>query len=511
MKTPCITLRFFSGIHLGAEISLSAGTYSLGKDASCDIILHDQSIAAKHIQLRISLLHRSHTDNDEEAKIEVRVENLDACVSDKDKILENGALLQPRQAYMLGQVCFAYFSYGEAEQSLGLEESLQGQLLHNSPTKANAEPQNKELEGKKLGSENFVGTSANDIGEQDESLSAKEERKAKKWKSLMLFVCIALLVLGITISMKSKEQILHNNKTLLEETLEKEGFQSLVVDHDTETVSVYGLLQNDEEFSRLAILVQGMHFPVYLNIEIESDLKDALTKSLHSRSLYPIVHIDAQNKKLDMRLYLKDQLIFAALKAQVIELFPALQSYTINYVVFFADSIETMINDSFKAPLREKFRLEFLPGVIKILGNLSSAELTELKQSINAIAKKLDIFLVTDFIRQSIAEKENTRTKKPQEKEEKKAKTLDKPQETLLFVQSQLDNAQDLRESNTVEFKVTSVNLSPLKYIILSNGKRVFTGGQLPGGFTLIDVALDELTLEKDQAITKHYLQNVTN
>ncbi len=57
------------------------------------------------------------------------------------------------------------------------------------------------------------------------------------------------------------------------------------------------------------------------------------------------------------------------------------------------------------------------------------------------------------------------------------------------------------------EFQVTSVNLDPIKYIILSDEQRVFLGGILPGGYKLIDFDLDALNLEKNGRITTYILK----
>ena len=41
-------LRILSGVHLGAEIVLEEGTWAVGRDDSCDIILSDAALAPRH-------------------------------------------------------------------------------------------------------------------------------------------------------------------------------------------------------------------------------------------------------------------------------------------------------------------------------------------------------------------------------------------------------------------------------------------------------------------------------
>ena len=46
--------------------------------------------------------------------------------------------------------------------------------------------------------------------------------------------------------------------------------------------------------------------------------------------------------------------------------------------------------------------------------------------------------------------------------------------------------------------QVTGVTMSPMKFISLSNGQRIFEGGLLPGGYTLDSIDVRVLTLRKD-------------
>jgi type III secretion protein D len=48
-------LRIFSGLHIGAEIELIEGVYVIGTDDSCDLILSDSSLKARHAALRVSV------------------------------------------------------------------------------------------------------------------------------------------------------------------------------------------------------------------------------------------------------------------------------------------------------------------------------------------------------------------------------------------------------------------------------------------------------------------------
>ncbi|CAM2005067.1 type III secretion system inner membrane ring subunit SctD [Acanthopleuribacter pedis] len=49
-----LLLKIFSGPQVGAEIILNSGAYVMGIDDDCDLILHDQNMADKHLTLKLS-------------------------------------------------------------------------------------------------------------------------------------------------------------------------------------------------------------------------------------------------------------------------------------------------------------------------------------------------------------------------------------------------------------------------------------------------------------------------
>ena len=49
--------------------------------------------------------------------------------------------------------------------------------------------------------------------------------------------------------------------------------------------------------------------------------------------------------------------------------------------------------------------------------------------------------------------------------------------------------------------------MGPMKFITLKNGERVFEGGELPGGYVLEKVSVDELTLTRNNTTTLYPLR----
>ena len=48
-----IVIRIFSGVHMGAELSLSDGAWVFGRDDSADIVLADAGLSPRHAVLKV--------------------------------------------------------------------------------------------------------------------------------------------------------------------------------------------------------------------------------------------------------------------------------------------------------------------------------------------------------------------------------------------------------------------------------------------------------------------------
>lgn len=90
-----VVFRIYSGVHSGAQIELTPGTWVIGRDDSCDIILTDASIAARHAALIV------------EAS-EVSCEPLDGKISAADGGALKGLKLAPGALWRFGSVIAAW-------------------------------------------------------------------------------------------------------------------------------------------------------------------------------------------------------------------------------------------------------------------------------------------------------------------------------------------------------------------------------------------------------------------
>ena len=90
-----VVIRIYSGVHAGAQIELTPGTWVFGRDDSCDIILTDASIAARHAAFTAA-------DND------LSFEKLDGVVAGPDGREIKGPKLAPGALWRMGSVLAAW-------------------------------------------------------------------------------------------------------------------------------------------------------------------------------------------------------------------------------------------------------------------------------------------------------------------------------------------------------------------------------------------------------------------
>ena len=67
--------------------------------------------------------------------------------------------------------------------------------------------------------------------------------------------------------------------------------------------------------------------------------------------------------------------------------------------------------------------------------------------------------------------------------------------------------AAQQNDTGSSSFQVSAVSMGPMKFITLKNGERVFEGGELPGGYVLEKVSVDELTLTRNNTTTLYPLR----
>ena len=408
MKENIISLRIFSGVHLGAEIHLPEGSYIFGNEDSCDIILHDNSLKARHIQVTIErILSISTTlvsSSTEEIKgntspqnkrdshsIKVKITNMDGAVSLNGKNVESESFIEARTPYYVGQICFAWTEYGDFDYAWNsVNDNMQANAPNLGTKTDNATPAdtssksdempNAELSGditqkttenianakniedsskknnkahnnnaNKVGNANTIATQAE---KKRENQKPNTSYSTKKWFRYGLYFFITLLFLSLSLTIKETYNRISNNVVLFQERLEDQGFSQLVIHENEAGITLSGILKNDKERAQILNLAQNMHFPVYLDIKIHDDLLNALKTAYNGQGFYPKIDIITGENKIRVNGYLKDKLLLHVIDAYVQKNIPALRSQTLDYNVHYADELQKILSPRINAAKR---------------------------------------------------------------------------------------------------------------------------------------------------------------
>ena len=485
-----IVLRIFAGPHLGAEIILPEGSHVVGSGDSCDIILHDSSVAARHACLEIS------PDS-------VRIQPLDGEVLLKDAPLNEGTNFPPRTPCFMGLSCFAWDNLENAGTE-NWREVTEKLISWQSP-------RNSEEEA----SQNEPREDANEVADTNEvdtvQLTAEQEVVSEKrsfWGHL-LGLCLAVLCLcGLLITWQAPRPDRIKQQQFLTKMLQDAGFFNLVVRSAEEGIVVEGFLKDDKERGKLVKLVQKVHFPVSISVKVGADRFNAATAAFNSRGIYPEIREDVKGGML-VSGYIRDAIAEEWVFNRVREDIP---EFGATRHIRHADDVEAVLAPLLQAEgLGKNTQRHYLSGMLEIIGNFDERQHRALQQALAQTRKELDIPLrvvirppqdiVMNNTQQPLGSGQRTVTGKRSDD----ASNTGKPERGVSS-----GEYERLKESQPVlnGFQVKSVVMTPMRFITLENGERVFEGGLLPSGQTLESIGIYALKLRgKDGTLTVYSLK----
>lgn len=467
MKENVITLRIFSGTHLGAEITLPEGLYVLGNDDSCDIILQDTSLEARHIQLKVEKFFSSPVNLDsalvnevneirentnEQAEIDVhfirvQIQNLDGVISLYGEIIENENFLEARTPYYIGQTCFAWTECGAFDYSWNtvsekiqksipnfgtkndtlnnidentekneqdFTETADSQSTDNSNLSSN-KSDNLNLDANKVASEIASGVDA--TGSIIPSVDGVEQAKTqqisfyqnKTYHRYGLYFVAILLLLSLTITIKETYALMSTKVILLEKSVNRQGFSHLTILENESGIILSGILKDDVERAKVVRLAQNMHFSVYLDLKIQDDLLKSLEAAYNGEGFYPKIDIITDGNQIVVSGYLKDKLLLHVIDTYVQKNIPALKNQTIEYNVHYADELQKILSPRLSNAKLDFFNIQYLLGTLSVTADFTEENKKIFGEIMDTISLELQIpikVLVT-----SVAEKQLERLK----------------------------------------------------------------------------------------------------
>ena len=484
MNPGYLLLRIFSGPHMGAELVLPMGTYLVGGDDSCDIILQDSTLAPRHATLEVAL------GNDGTPKLHVAP--LDGQVTVHEESLgEEGGDLPESTPCFLGMTAFAWATQdhpaevwqavstrlqekrvattGEAEQTLPADEPV---LLD--------QPLTTELEELSFPADKVV---AKTVWERLRGVSPQR---------LAVFFLVSLALCGLTFSYEGRTPAAQRRVDQVIELVNKAGFSTLVVSPMGQGVTVQGVIRNDAERAELLKMAQNVHYPLYLDVTIRGDRVDAVQAAFSSRG-FPLEvreKSDDPAQGLHISGYVRDGLVEESLFSSVREDIPSFQSESVwNQLeknVRHASEVEAVLKPRLAEAKLNFVQLRYLPGKIEVIGSFDVEQRRTLEQALDATRQLLGVPVAFEVL----APQEARRDREDGRISGARASAASPGQ---LFPGGKED-----RHESVPDMRVTGVTLSPMRFINLATGQRVFEGGLLPGGFVLESIGAQALTLRKE-------------
>ena len=482
-----IVCRLFSGPHLGAELVLPAGQQVIGADDSCDVILQDGSVASRHAVLDIAF--------DADGTASVRVTPLDGEVLlDERPLPPDGAIIPERTPFFLGLTSFAWAppeTSAEAwrQVATGLQEKRSS--VEASPEKADVSPDAEEPLLLDELAEVSAGSPANDVGENG---WRRLRRLPPRRMALLLLVLIALA--GLTFSYEGR---LPDHSIRVEEMralIQKQGFDGIKVVPMGQGVGLSGMLEDDTDRAALLNLARSVHYPVYLDVKVRGDRVKAVASAFASRGFAVAVQEKADDPRggLEIAGYMQDGAVEEQTFSSVREDIPALRAEavwnTLKRTIRHAADVEAALLPRLREAGLSFVQVRCGRGKVQVAGTFDTEQRARLDALLDEVRENLGVPVIFEVAASFDKPRQTGRREVPE-------KLASAPQ-----AEGPSAPADDLSS-----IRVTSVTLTPMRFISLGSGQRIFEGGQLPGGYVLESVGVKELKLRKDGRVILYPLR----
>ena len=508
---PIVVIYVFSGPHLGARIELPTGSWLLGSDDSCDIIL--DGLEARHAVLDVS-------EADQQSSVGVSVKPLDGQVrlADGAAAGDDGAVTQVRpevgSGWLLGQTCLAWNRpeaiqpileadtifrrmAGEGAMAATPDASLPDAVVSDAPPMANVQspPAGNIVAAAMPGEQG----NANDVGSADEAVPLQMQplSSAPKKRALFMRVLLFFLLLALSLALTPPTTDVEEYPAVVKRYLAEAGISGLEVTARAQGVEVRGTVPNDAAMVQLYAMARALHFPVYLEVGVREDVLRAVRSSLGIRGFYPEVNFLEQEGKLRLRVaaYMKDKTLeagaFAALTNEVKGL-PPLERHIVHEKV-----LAPAFQEALQAAGFTSIRVLYLPGRVDFTGTVRPEDEPRLQRIREDMAARFGAPLFgasqAGETRPLQAAKSGTALRLPEA-------ASDVPTVAAAQKDSEADDPLG-------GIRVTGVTMSPMRFVTTADGRRLFEGAVLPGGYILEGINTKTLTLRRDGQVFTHTLR----
>ena len=370
---PVLLLKFFSGPHIGAEIPLRPGDMVLGSGESCDVILHDSTVAPQHalvvvpagpgvppaLTLRtldapVLLLDPGAGPQDQAPAPEA--DPAAAQPAEGPRPFQGELAWAPSRAVMLGTTCMAWQVQGQPWGDIGPAAFLDApdsRPAEQPPAQAAPEP-----------------------------AQAAPSIKARRLALLVLGL-LALLYLTVTFSGGPDTHLARE----MTRALADKGYGYLGVTQTSIGVTIQGEVPAAGDRKALWELAGGMDFPVFIDVKVREERAQGVRVALAVRGLFP--HVALEDRDILLTGYFRDKLIEGAAKIWIAEDIRAIGQVRSSMV--YAAQVWPLFRDALiRHALDELVVVRLHPGVVEVEGELDFEQRERLEQAKKEVCDALN-------------------------------------------------------------------------------------------------------------------------
>ena len=496
-----LCLYVFSGPHLGARVELGAGRWVLGSDDACDLIL--SGLEPRHAVLEVT---------QEGGAVTVTLTPLDGPLRTQagetlSPAGEGQATFAPQagEAWYLGLTCLAW-NLPDVTQPVILPEAERPAMGADAPapqpevSQPEAPPQAAAASAAPLGTTesgdgNSVGAAGPLLPEILPDAPAETRRGGPLRRILALFVvACALAAMSVALSPKVVDE--RDYPKIIKQYLDDAGIKGLAVTVRHPGVEVRGAVEDDAAMLRLRDMARALHIPVYLEVAVREDMIRAVRSSLGVRGFHPRVTLEETDEgvsRLKIAAYMKDELLekaaFAALADEVKRLPPLAPQ------IVYERDLAPVLEEALNQAGFSKIRPVYLPGRVDFTGNILPGDAERLDAIRTAVGERLGIDL--QGVSRSAASVDP-----------RKPLAVDASREASKERQSVGPTSATSASGDPLGgLRVTGVTMSPMRFVTTADGRRLFEGAVLPGGWTLESIDTRVLVLRRGEQIVSHRLR----
>ena len=455
-----LEFRFLSGDNIGSVIRLPIGSYTLGNTDSCDIL------SEEHLK--------------EEVAVEIKItEQLDVLVSavagnifiDKKKLTETenlkaGAIL------LLGMTAVTYRLDDSDWPLITAKDLLIDSSLELAEDKL-SDRDNSEI------NESESSSNEIDTDENNGNISETETIEKKKVTPIKIAVVIgtflvALILLGMLIFGQSLTDSTEKQELLnIRKSLSDNGFTLVKAEYKNEMYVISGLVEDDEALEKLEqILPDSSHSMLVLVDKISF-----IAQSVRNAFKPYAIHVTPVFDDGVFRLYgyIRDPSLSNEVTQKVLANLP--KSVKIEPHFIYKDEMRTILDKAGSGDYQVKYY--FKDGEIVYEGRFTREQSVSFLQT----KKKSSEMVGGDVHFIDIS-------------------TLSEGEIELLSMGKNTQNNSGADElvsvSKDPKDDISGVTMDPMKFVTMKNGDKIFEGGLLPDGSTLVRIDSKSLLFEKN-------------